>query len=717
MKTNTKRAVSLLASLALTLSSFGQAEEKKKGWADKAGPDHLTPFNVIGTKADAQKLQGSGTVLDSTDLKPFFHTDINEILRQVPGVYIRPEEGYGFFPNISLRGTDPNRSQKVTILEDGIPSSPSPFSDPSAYYSPTAGRMAGFEILKGSSQLKYGPNTTGGVINYLSTPIPNERKSHLRASYGSHNEIISHAYSGGKTDLGGGKFGYLVELFDHRSDGWKYADMETLLGQRNKEMPISKTDIMVKFSYEMDEDDYFEFKAGRTFMDADVSYQGTSLDDFNANPYRLYGATAWDNMDSHQYRYYVRHIKELSDSANLTTTVFHNEFNRDWYKLNKSSSAGRMAIFEGNADGNWTTKHNNRNYKVTGIQTNLDYQWENHSFDLGFRYTKDDYTQNPYTVDMYDLNSTANTIAYSVDSSDTDGTDPYYHSKAVEIYLTDTIDLGALSITPGVRYTDVEYTYETNPVRSVDDVLFGIGAGYEVSETFSLFGGVHQGHALPGAKGGSGHTTKGFRKIEESLSFEIGARGTTGQFGYEIAFFNTKFKDMIAGESLAAAQTETANVGDASINGLEVLVATDLGSADTFGIPVSISATFTNSEFDKVDTAGAGTGMFAGAAVGNEFAWIPDTQINARAGLEFDKTSTYLNYHWQDDVWTSAANTSKLEGYGVLDWSGFYNVSEGVTLFAKVTNLLDKEYAHSTLPAGYRPGAPRIASVGFEFDF
>jgi Fe(3+) dicitrate transport protein len=695
----------MLASTSIAFSAFAD---------DHEGKDYLSPFNVIGTKSDVQGLKGSGVVLDSSDLKPFFHTDINEILRQVPGVYIRPEEGYGFFPNISLRGTDPNRSQKVTILEDGIPSSPSPFSDPSAYYSPTAGRMAGFEILKGSSQLKYGPNTTGGVINYLSTPIPNERKSHLRASYGSHNEIISHAYSGGKTALGGGQFGYLVELFDHRSDGWKYADMETLLGQRNKEMPISKTDIMTKFSYEID-NDYFEFKAGRTFMDADVSYQGTSLADFNANPYRLYGATAWDNMDSHQYRYYLRHIKNLSDSANLTTTVFHNEFNRDWYKLNKSSSATNMAIFEGNVDGSWTTKHNNRNYKVAGIQTNLDYQWENHSFDLGFRYTKDDYTQNPYTIDMYDLNSTANTLELSTPTNNTTGTDPYYHSKAVEIYLTDTINLGSLSVTPGVRYTDVEYTYETNPVRSVDDILLGIGAGYEVSETLSLFGGVHQGHALPGAKGGSGHPSKGYRKIEESLSFEIGARGMAGKFGYEIAFFNTEFTDMIAGESLSIDQTETANVGDATINGLEVLVATDLGSADTFGIPVSISATFTNSEFDKV--AGSGTGMFDGAAVGNEFAWIPDTQFNVRGGLEFDKIDTYLNYHWQDDVWTSAANTSKLEGYGVLDWSGFYTVNEGVTLFAKVTNLLDKEYAHSTLPAGYRPGAPQIWSLGMEFDF
>ena len=146
--------LSITLAFAHTKTAFSQEEE--------AQTDYLSPFNVIGAKEDIPQLEGTGSVLDTTDLKPFMHTDVNELFRQVPGVYLRPEEGYGLFPNISLRGVDSHRSAKVTILEDGIPSSPSPFSDPAAYYSPTAGRMSGFEILKGSSQLTQGPNTTGG---------------------------------------------------------------------------------------------------------------------------------------------------------------------------------------------------------------------------------------------------------------------------------------------------------------------------------------------------------------------------------------------------------------------------------------------------------------------------------------------------------------------------------------------------------------------------
>ena len=69
-----------------------------------SGLEVLEPFEVIGSKQNAQKLVGTGTYLDASDLSPFFHTDINEILNQVPGVYARGEEGYGLFPNVSIRG-------------------------------------------------------------------------------------------------------------------------------------------------------------------------------------------------------------------------------------------------------------------------------------------------------------------------------------------------------------------------------------------------------------------------------------------------------------------------------------------------------------------------------------------------------------------------------------------------------------------------------------
>ena len=101
MKNWTKRIGPLSLAAILAGSLHGQDENAKEPI------DQLAPFNVIGTKADIPSLQGSGAVLDSSDLGPFFHTDINEILRQVPGVYVRPEEGYGFFPKHKFAWSGP----------------------------------------------------------------------------------------------------------------------------------------------------------------------------------------------------------------------------------------------------------------------------------------------------------------------------------------------------------------------------------------------------------------------------------------------------------------------------------------------------------------------------------------------------------------------------------------------------------------------------------
>jgi Fe(3+) dicitrate transport protein len=297
-----------------------------------------------------------------------------------------------------------------------------------------------------------------------------------------------------------------------------------------------------------------------------------------------------------------------------------------------------------------------------------------------------------------------------------DKSDPYYHSESMELYLTDTITIGSLNVTPGIRYTSVDYTY-VNDKGNLDDTLVGIGANYELAESTILFAGLHQGHAMPGSKAAQ-NTADSMKEIEESVSFEIGIRGALGKLFYEVAFFNTDYENLLALKSLSNNVSNSYNVGDANTRGIEGFIATDLGENFGVGIPVSFAATFTDTEFDNLGPSGfTGSGFYADAEVGNSFAYVPDTQLNFRIGLEFDKKSTYLNYHWQDDVFTTAGNTESIDSYGVLDWSGFLEIKEGVTAFAKVTNLTDSDYAHSDLPRGYRPGAPRIWSLGMEFDF
>jgi Fe(3+) dicitrate transport protein len=158
---------------------FGQNGELN----DSLKTNQLREVSIIGTSP--YKVVGSGAWVNFAKLQKLNQSDINKVIQTIPGINVRDEEGFGLRPNIGLRGTPVNRSAKITLMEDGILMAPAPYSDPSAYYFPTFARMEQLEVLKGSSQVKYGPYTIGGAINLISTSIPDAFKGFAQLAYGS----------------------------------------------------------------------------------------------------------------------------------------------------------------------------------------------------------------------------------------------------------------------------------------------------------------------------------------------------------------------------------------------------------------------------------------------------------------------------------------------------------------------------------------------------
>lgn len=63
-------------------------------------PTMLEPVKIIANPENPQSSMGSAYVLSAEELNKFKHTNINQVLRGVPGVYVREEDGLGMFPRI-----------------------------------------------------------------------------------------------------------------------------------------------------------------------------------------------------------------------------------------------------------------------------------------------------------------------------------------------------------------------------------------------------------------------------------------------------------------------------------------------------------------------------------------------------------------------------------------------------------------------------------------
>lgn len=710
----------------------------------------LPEVTVIGSKDNVERLPGSGEFLDRSDIRNQSYDDINQVLRKVPGVYVREEDGQGLFPNISLRGVDGGRSSKVTLMEDGIPATPAPYAASAAYYSPTVARMESVEVLKGSSQIKYGPHTSGGVINYVSTPVPREAAFYARSGFGTDGEVRNHLYHGDRIDTEAGAFGYLIEYYDRQTDGFKTIDEVPGFLDTDR-TGFHKREPMLKLTWEPDsaQPQQFEFKIGYTDLTAYETYMGLTDEDFKDDPYRRYAGSRFDVIDTEQLRTYLRHQIELNADLRLTTTLYYNKFSRNWFKEVVSGQdlgdPARLAVLKGEAAGELVYRNNDREYYNTGVETLLNLKREtgelNHDIDLGLRVHMDEAKRfQRDDVFVQDANGAIleriNGIPGGAGNREEDAT-------ALAIYAQDVITTGPWTIVPGVRYERIWYDYTdyntkgdpgkvTGEGDSTLDVFApGIGAVYAINENSSLFGGVYRGFSVPDPRSAA----KDGMEEETSTGYEIGYRFNDRKaFNAEAAFFYTDFSDLIVPDIQGAGGGNvTENVGDISTMGIEAKLAYDLGVAMDWGIsnPWYLAATWTQAELESDTTSGDSESIFAGGRKGAKVPYVPEWQALIGTGLDAGTWGVFVDVSYVDATYTTASNVKgpyDLDGnvdysYGetdshvLVDLSGYRQLAPGIKLIASASNLFDEEYVASRHPAGPRPGRPMAALAGLEFSF
>jgi Fe(3+) dicitrate transport protein len=716
----------------------------------------LDPMTVLGVREEVFLETGSAAYIPAETIRAAATTNVNQVLAKVPGVYVREEDGFGNFPNISLRGADGTRSEKVTVMEDGILIAPAPYSGPAAYATPRIARMSGLEILKGSSQVRFGPQTTGGVMNYLSTEIPTEKKFYAKSTFGTDQTWFGHSYYGDSVELEGGKFGYLLEIHGNRSDGFRQIDGS------GQDTGFSLFEPMLKLSFEPATalKQRIEFKAGSSSFEANETYAGLTEEDLEKDPNRRYAATENDHIDTDHYRTYLKWIAEPSEQLRLESSVYYNYFKRNWYKLDKVTGVagtkrslheilapengftGELGVLQGTAPGLADVKANNRSYSAYGWQNQAVIEFEtgtlSHALTAGLRFHYD-YQNRDHWNDTYFSDGAGN---YTFSGRTKVGQDNRLEEIfATAIYLEDEIKSGALTLRPGIRYEWLELddrtTTNANPgtgaaastvrLRGDENLLMGgVGANYELSQENSLFGGIYRGVSSPGA----GDYFKGVEE-EESVGYELGIRHRRESLNIELTGFFTDFKNLISTDT-GLGGDPTFNAGAADVMGVESIVQYDAGRAtgQSVGIPLYLSATWTQAEFSGTTEglAGGGDGIYSGGRDGNALPYVPEWKLAAGAGYVAEKWGANLDASYSGSSWgtgyngdsrlgTQTSRDGKIDPLLLFSLSGYYQINERIKLLAGIQNLLDEQGIVSRIPEGPRANAPRMVYAGFETEF
>ena len=713
-------------------------------------------ITVVGSQAEAQGVAGSVHFISQEELEKFSYSDIQRIGREVPGVSIQLEDGYGLRPNISIRGVATERSGRITLLEDNVLIAPAPYSAPSAYYFPTAGRMYAFEVLKGPAAVTQGPYTIGGALNMISTPIPDEMQGMVMAEGGEDATYRVHAHYGGEVGNG---LGFLVETHQWGTDGFQ--DLDNGGGDTG----LRLEDYTLKLRYaSSDSRHQLDFKFQYADQDSEQSYLGLTDADFDKDPYRRYGISELDNIATEHYQYILRYKLELTDSLTFAVTGYNNEHERDWFKTegldaDGSTSAGEFsraswfnvvqALNQGNsidpltpmelqgildgtidtAPGSIQVRSNAREYFSRGVQFSLNWNGDlgatRHNLEIGVRYHEDEedrlqrnstYHQENGRLVLDDLGLLGN------------AGNRVQEAEAIAVHIYDQIEWGNWVFSPGIRYEDIdqkrtrwrdrgEQAGARNTIRdsrenSTGVWLPGLGVLYRLSDNLTLLAGVHKGFTAP--------SNAPDVKEEEAISYELGLRYASNGLRGEVIGFLSDY-DNILGECTSSSGADC-TAGDAfngdaaTVAGVEMLLSADLTPNRVFNVPLSFVYTYIDAQFD---TDIADTDFFGDVSKGDPVPYIPEHQLRISAGIEHPRWTAYISANYIDEVCVraSCADFERTDEALTVDIAANFLYNDRITLFGRLENVTGEEDILGRHPYGARPNKNRTATAGVRIGF
>lgn len=718
----------LQAAVLFTLTnstSLALAEEES---AIKVGPievEGILPENL-------ESVPGSFNVLDEKELNARRPFSIKEALNTTPGIHIVGEDSFGLGLNIGIRGMNPRRTSRTLLLEDGMPLFLAPYGDPSAHYSTPIDRIQRIEVVKGSGQVLYGPQTVGGMINFVTKPVPKDGvHGSLTGTLGNNDFGGVHANIGAGGERGGVMLDALKKKGDGVRDNHNFEIEEyTAKGQLNIN---DAHKLIAKVSYYKEDSDVSETALGAVEY-AEDAYQAPT------------GSN--DSFKHERKSLQLKHIFDINDDMKLSTQAYYVDSNRSSFRQinDPGGNAGRSELERcpaGVNNANFANadscggRHRPRDYNYWGIEPRLDFQHNLFGIEsdavLGYRYHEEDIRRRQYRGN----NATAQSLSFLEDNAEQLGVpaavadlreDIGIKVNAHSYYAQNTFYLGDWSVTPGVRVEDIQIK---TTVRQADgdaanasltnnqtEVLPGLGVAWNGIANTTFFAGVHKGFAPPRPDRDIDDADISRTNPEKSTNWELGLRSNYFKgLSFESTLFHTSFEDLVIQEVAG----RFVNAGESEMSGIEFAGRVDFGSIYNTPHNFYVLGSYTNlftAKFkkDTNETTSGNRLPYAPRDIASvNFGYQHPVGIDARIGLD------YVSQQYVDADNTRVESIDGQEGtipsYSLLNVSvNFKPIGSKFTYFLSGHNLANKKYLVSRVD-GKVAGRQRQVFGGARYEF
>lgn len=634
---------------------------------------------------------GARDVIRREDFAKIGATRARDVLNRIPGVYAPENNGTGSHDmamNFGIRGLNPRLASRSTVLMDGIPVPFAPYGQPQLSLAPISlGNMDAIDVVRGGGAVRYGPQSVGGVVNFVTRAIPKDfaieagMEGQLSPSSSqNHPKGTSNLMIGGTADNG---FGGALLYSGTRGSDWREHSSTKI------------DDVMLKTRYAPNDVHTFnsllQYYEGRADMPGGLSRADYNADRFQSTrPYdKFWGRRQLANF-GYQYQPDAQHKFNVQSFYTYT-------------------------LRSGFLDQGKNLTLSPREYWVRGIEPRYSQSFNlgesAHEVGIGYRYVSESSHELRYT-------SLASSGILPSTNSPYDR-DTQSGTQANAWYIDDRIDIGDWTITPGMRYEHIQ-SYQNNYIKktkqeiSYNAPLPALNIVYRLNSAWNLYANTEGSFGTVQYSQIGKAVNSGNIEPEKARTWELGTRFDNGEVQAEAGLFLINFNNQY--DSNQVTDSVTAR-GKTRHTGLESQIRYDLStlSPKLENISAYASYAYINAVIRE-----------DGAYKGNQVPFSP--KHKGTLGVDYTPGSwTFnLNSEYQSSQFADNANTvtESADGStgripGFILWGVRANYDFGpqmanLNLAVGLKNIFDQAYftrAYDDNNKGIYAGQPRTIYV------